>query len=264
MNKKQATTSRKKKYSAPALEKGLDVLELLSTEANGLTISEITKRLDKSVGELFRMLVVLEQRNYIASTPGTDSYSLTLKMFELSHRFPPTKRLNSVSTPILKRLAHKLGQSCHVVICYEGRGRVVVQRDAPATRVLSVRLGANAPLIDTCSGHILLAFSDDDERESMLASDPTGKKKTLTKKCKAHLDEVKERGYESIESSQIQGVRDIGAPIFDHSESIVAALVVPFLAYLDGSHPVDVETARVHLIEAAGEISRGLGYIDEP
>ena len=64
--------SRKKPYSAPALEKGLDVLELLSREDEGLTVSVIAKRLSRSVSELFRMLVVLEQRGYIRVEPDTD------------------------------------------------------------------------------------------------------------------------------------------------------------------------------------------------
>ena len=39
------------KYAAPALEKGLDILELLSTEEAGLSQSEIARRLDRSVSD---------------------------------------------------------------------------------------------------------------------------------------------------------------------------------------------------------------------
>ena len=263
MKKKQTSSTRKKKYSAPALEKGLDVLELLSTETDGLTISEITQRLNKSVGELFRMLVVLEERGYITCLAGTDSYSLTLKMFELSHRFPPTKRLIAISSPILQKLSNSVKQSCHVVVHYDGSGRVVVQQDPPSVRVLSVRLGANVPLIDTCSGHILLAFSDKADRKNMISSSSINNKKNIDKQLQKHLEKVKIDGFESIKSAQIQGVLDIGAPIFDHSGCIVAALVIPFLAYLDDSHPVNAYDARKKLLQAALEISKGLGYVAE-
>src|SRR5690606_2605919 len=47
------------RYSAPALEKGLDVLELLAAEAHGLNLQEIARRLDRSPNELFRMLDVM-------------------------------------------------------------------------------------------------------------------------------------------------------------------------------------------------------------
>ncbi|MFT6044323.1 MAG: DNA-binding IclR family transcriptional regulator [Arenicella sp.] len=260
MEKKELAPSRKKKYSAPALEKGLDILELLALESEGLSIGAITKRLDKSVGELFRMLVVLEQRGYVAVIPGTDSYTLTLKLFELSHHFPPTKRLTSAATPILKRLAFEIEQSCHLVIYYEGRGRVVVQQDSPSERVISVRLGADAPLVNTCSGHVLLAFAEESERDRMLASIPKYHQKPHWTELSDRLERVRNRGYESIESAQIQGVLDIGLPIYDHSGSVVAALVVPFLAYLDGTHPVSADKARERLTLSAHAISSALGH----
>jgi len=53
-----------KKYSAPALEKGLDILELLSEQEIGLTQVEIARSLDRTVGEIFRMLVVLQNRGF--------------------------------------------------------------------------------------------------------------------------------------------------------------------------------------------------------
>ena len=58
MENEKDSKARKKVYSAPALEKGLDLLELLSSEVDGLNITEITTRLDRSGGELFRMLAV--------------------------------------------------------------------------------------------------------------------------------------------------------------------------------------------------------------
>ena len=80
-------------YSAPALEKGLDILELLADSAPGLTQNQIAARLGRSAGELFRMLEVLERRGYLGRSPSDGSYSLTLKLFELAHRQPPVKRL---------------------------------------------------------------------------------------------------------------------------------------------------------------------------
>lgn len=53
---------RPQKYTAPALEKGLDILERLSLSEAGLSLSEIARDLGRSVSEIFRMLVVLQQR----------------------------------------------------------------------------------------------------------------------------------------------------------------------------------------------------------
>ena len=57
------------KYRAPALEKGLDVLELLASAKAPLTLSQISTRLDRSVSELFRMVQVLEARGYVGPAP---------------------------------------------------------------------------------------------------------------------------------------------------------------------------------------------------
>ena len=48
-----------------------------------------------------------------------------------------------------------------------GKGYIVVQQNAPFARVLSVRPCAEAPLFDSCSGHIFLAFAEDADREEM-------------------------------------------------------------------------------------------------
>ncbi len=258
--KKEATEKSRKVYSAPALEKGLDLLELLANEADGLNISEITNKLNKSVGELFRMLVVLEQRGYVEMSSGSDRYRLTLKMFGLSNRFPPIKKLSAFAGPIMQQLSYSIEQSCHLVIYYEGKGHVVVQKEPPSERVFSVRLGAEVPLINTCSGHILLAFSDKATYEAMLKKIPSGHLKADEKSFLKIMDRVKEQGFESIPSSQAQGVRDIGYPVFDANGMIIAVLAVPFLEYLDGSHKVSFTEAQIKIKEAAIEASLKLGY----
>ena len=77
---------KRKQYSAPALEKGLDILEFLAGESEGLNISRLAAELGRSVGEIFRMVAVLEQRGYIRVREGADAYIVTLKLFELAHK----------------------------------------------------------------------------------------------------------------------------------------------------------------------------------
>lgn len=257
-SKKNST--RKREYAAPALEKGLDVLELLSREEQGLTVSGIAQRLGRSVSELFRMLVVLEQRGYIYTPPGSDRFQLTLKLFELAHRFRPIQRLSSVATPIMRELAFRLEQSCHLVIYYEGKGHVVVQQDAPAERILSVRLGAEVPLLDGCSGHLLLAYAGPEIRAAMISKIPKHHRRPRKQEVDEIVARVKGCGNEIMASAQIQGVTDIGYPVFDHTGGCIAALVVPFFLFLDGSHSVDFDMVQPQVGEAANQISRALGW----
>ena len=83
----------KKNYSAPALDKGLDILELLAVSSTGLTQAEIAEHLNKSVNEIYRMLNTLKVRNYLEFDSSTDSYKLSYKLLNLSASFNPTKTL---------------------------------------------------------------------------------------------------------------------------------------------------------------------------
>ena len=254
-------SDKRKSYSAPALSKGLDILELMTSEVEGLSLGRIAEKLGRSRGEIFRMLVVLEQRGYIYLAPGSETYTLTLKIFELAHRHSHVKRLSSVAEPVMRKLARTIGQSCHLVIYFNGRGVVIAQQDSPGERGFNVRLGATAPLPNTCSGHVLLAFIEAERRREMLAEVPSRDRKLLTR---AVVDEIVrrvcERGFEETKSGQVQGVVDIGYPVFDYSGKIAAALVVPFLEHLDGSHQISFHDARRYLETAAETVSTALGY----
>ena len=65
---------------APALDKGLDLIEALAAESGGLSQKQIAERVGRSVGEIFRMLGVLEQRGYVSRDPVTAEYTLTLQL----------------------------------------------------------------------------------------------------------------------------------------------------------------------------------------
>ena len=52
-------------YAVPALEKGLDVLELLAHQRDGLTATQIARELNRTVSEIFRMIICLKRRGYI-------------------------------------------------------------------------------------------------------------------------------------------------------------------------------------------------------
>ena len=258
----EAAKARRQLYRAPALEKGLDVLELLAREPQGLTITELAERLGRTVGELFRMVVVLERRKYIQMTGDSDAFVLTLRMFEMSHRFPPVARLTAAAGPIMKKLARDTGQSCHVVIYYAGQGHVMAQYDPPSDRIYSVRLGAIAPLLDTCSGRVLLAFADDESRQTMLSKIPAPGQKPDPGEIDQIVTRIRDQGREIVPSAQVHGVTDIAFPVFDHGGYVSAALVIPFLDYLDGSHPVSLDQAAEMAETATGEISAALGLLD--
>src|SRR5215472_16483525 len=123
--------SRRVRYAAPALEKGLDILELLAAASDALTHSEIATRLRRSVPEFFRMLVCLEERGYISRMGPDESYQLTLKLFEIVHHHRPLQRLITQARLLVQRVARENGQSCHLAKLNSGEVVIVKQADGP-------------------------------------------------------------------------------------------------------------------------------------
>ncbi|WP_328517746.1 helix-turn-helix domain-containing protein [Devosia algicola] len=76
------------RYRAPALDKGLDIIELLAETDDGLSQAEIAKALGRSPNEIYRMLERLVRRNYVRRTVE-DRYEITLKLFEARARSTP-------------------------------------------------------------------------------------------------------------------------------------------------------------------------------
>ena len=104
------------RYRAPALEKGLEILELLSGQREPLTMAAISERLGRSTSEIFRMLQVLEQKGYIEKSPSGDGYRITNRLFTLGMAQPPVQTLVETALPVMRRLANAIGQSCHLAV----------------------------------------------------------------------------------------------------------------------------------------------------
>lgn len=246
------------KYRAPALSKGLDILELLASSAEGKSQAEISKTLGRTTSEIFRMLVVLRKRGYVQVDDGDDRYSLTTKLFELAHRHPPIRRLTAIAGEAMQKMADRVNQSMHLAILHSGRVLVIAQVDCPDNNITSVRLGAHIPLFDTASGRVLAAWMTPDQRAALLAAaDPADEARRRS--FVEDLQTVAALGYCESPSLTIEGVLNISAPVRDLSGRVVAAVTIPFIRRLSGTSILPATECRAALIEMADAISRQLG-----
>ncbi|MXQ07441.1 helix-turn-helix domain-containing protein [Alphaproteobacteria bacterium GH1-50] len=244
-------------YTAPALEKGLDIIELLSRQEVGLNQSEIARALGRSVGEIFRMLMVLQARGYVAQDPLSDRYALTTFIFEIAHRIPTIGRLTAVAEPLMRELTRKINQSAHLAILGDGGVLVVGQIDAPGNNIMSVRLGARIDTWQASSGRVIIAFRDEETVERLLAEEPLPKGMTKAQ-IREELAGIRASGSEIRDSFVIRGVVNIAAPVIDHSGEAIAALTVPHIERVNDQ--IGFEACKVAVIEAAANISRSLGW----
>jgi DNA-binding IclR family transcriptional regulator len=242
------------RYRAPALDKGLDILELLSETEEGRSQAEIAKALERSPNEIYRMLDRLVRRGYLVRTES-DRYELTLKLFSLAHRHTPMRRLVSQAMPVMRRFARDAGQSCHVTVYDRGEVVVVAQAESPSYWGLAIRVGAHVGLFNTGSGHVLLAFAGDDQRALMMEEHELLPGETIPGALDARLAVIRDRGYEVMESAQTISVTNLAVPILGPNGEAVAALTCPFMQPLDTAAP-DLERALERLIAAGAAITQ--------
>lgn len=239
------------RYRAPALDKGLDIFELLAATEGSLSQAEIAKALSRTPNEIYRMLDRLVRRDYIRRT-REDRYEITLKMFELVHARPPLRRLVNQSIPHLQQVAHDSGQSCHLVVFDRSAAVVVAQVDAPSYWSLAVRVGTRLGLTTTGSGLVFLAFSSPENRALMLK----GAGETLTDDVEARLPRIREDGYAVTASEQIAGVTNLTAPVMGPLGSVMAVITCPYTARLDRPVESDRQNALTLVRAAASHLSQ--------
>lgn len=249
-------------YTAPALEKGLDILELLAGESGGISQTAIAQRLARTTTELFRMLAVLERRGYVMREPD-GGYRLTLRLFELAHQHPPLKRLLTVALPAMQELALSTRQSNHLVVHFARRILVVAQVDSPEPMGFGVRLGAHFPFrLDRASSRVLSAFQPETMQRELIAELIANSARTISAAgVRRQLAEIARKGIYTSPSDTTEGVTDLCAPVFDHSEGAVAALTLPYLRQRDVE--ISVFAARQALLATVRRISLALGAIAE-
>ncbi|HWA14486.1 MAG TPA: IclR family transcriptional regulator [Burkholderiales bacterium] len=260
MSTRKAPPAEEARYSAPALEKGLDILELLAAEPHGLSLQEVARRLERSPNELFRMLDVMVRRGYIARQPDA-SYMLTLRLFELAHLHPPVDRLLDCAMPHMQELARATSHSNHLCVHHDERLVVLARAESPEPMSYSVRAGSHFPFHDDrVSARIITAFQTGSKREQYFR-ELLGEKRPPQARVRdldRRLEDIRRRGYDEGPSDTISGVTDICFPIFDHF-GVVASLNVVYMRHRDTR--VSIPQAREKLRHATGEISRALGWM---
>jgi DNA-binding IclR family transcriptional regulator len=244
------------KYRAPALEKGLDVIELLSREESGLGVAEMARRLDRTVGEIFRMIVVLEARGYIARVSASDRYALTSLLFELAHRTPLLHRLTAVAQPVMRRLTAEINQSAHLAVLNEDKVLVIEQVPSPGNNHVVVRLGATIDIWRASSGRVIVAFMRAEDRRRIVERFPPPDG-TPSAAVEAEFAAIRAAGWEMRESFVVRGVTNISAPIIDRAGQPVAALTVPHVELLHD--PLTPDACCQAVATAARSLSASLG-----
>ena len=249
------------KYRAPALEKGLAIIEYLALQSSAQSQSEIALGLARSPNEIYRMLVSLESRGYIHRDPISSKYSLTLKLYYLSHRHSFVEKLRSSALQPMRQTSATIEQPCHLSVIFNGQLLVVAYSKSPKPIAVKIEEGNLYHILTTASGKILLSTMEDDLRKELLAQDPLYHKFSEAQKLKLEqeLITIKEQGYIHMPSSYAQGIVDFSVPIGFTSSGITASLTVSKLLTLEGDNELSHDQIIQALLLCKREIESNLG-----
>ena len=208
--------------------------------------------MNRSVNEIFRMLSVLIERQYIEFDEDSSNYALSLKTFVLSNQYPPTAQLLKRARPMMEELCAKVSQSCHLSQYYNGELVVIGAQESPYKMGFGVRLGASIDVCSSGSGTVLLAYSSNKKRQDII--EKSNATQDEIDYVLSHMDETAQNGYYVGASPQISGVTNISFPIFGALGDIMAIITVPYMTLNSQTvhhHIEDIENTRLELRNVA-------------
>ena len=248
------------------IERVSRILEMVGQSPQGMSIRDLSSGLSLPKGTIHRLLSSLSYFGYIRQDTETKSYFLGLKLMELNALLDSQLDLRKVAEPILRDLAEKTKQTAHMVIL--DRNEVVyiekIETQQPAGGLkMASRLGSRNPAHSSAVGKALLAYVSEEVLADFLRAKglPRRTANTITDpgSFRDHLKLVRDQGYAIDDEENEQGIRCLGAPIFDGKGRALAAISVSGPVFQMTKKFVQ-DVVRKEVVAAASDISRRLGF----
>jgi DNA-binding IclR family transcriptional regulator len=249
--------------SAPAVERTLSILELLSVTKSGLTLPELSRRLALPKSSTHCLLVTLERRGYLHRNNRTHRYMFGLKLFSLANMALSGVELRENAADFLQSLMQRSRLTVHMALI-EGDEAVLIEKVEPPELVrLATWVGKRLELHCSAVGKCLLAYLPEAEFLRLVRDRglTRSNENTITsiRKLKQQMTQIRNAGYAIEDEEGEMGCRCVGAPVFDHSGNIIAAISVAGTTAQIGSEEFTYFGQLVR--QTASDISEALGFI---
>lgn len=270
-SRKEATEDSTPLYAVPALEKALDVLELLSQAQQSLGLNEIAEALTRSRPELFRVVLCLHSRGYLLRD-ADGRYRLGSRMFEVGSRHIARQALVALAMPALEDLAVASGESCQLSVLDRNRLLVIATAVGSGYLQLELKVGTGIPLYYSVVGLVAIAFGPASgyeeawqRRQEILeqGGDVIEPDIPDVPAWQKRLKAIRRNGGLTAQSAQHPGSRVHATPLLDSIGNLVAMLSLTRLVPARESHQRGATIAAA-FAACAGSISSkyGLGETD--
>ena len=247
-----------------SLDRAFDVLDILARAAGGLGLTEIAEAAGLPRSTTFRLLAVLQQREFARKAEDTSKYRLGPGFIELSSMYLNSLELKTESAPAMKELAAAFGTIVFLA-CRQGDKMVYIDRhDQFASLRKYAIIGQRKPLYCTALGKALMLDMDDGEIGLLLAGEEFksfgphthGDLATLI----GDMSRCRERGWSRDDQEAEPGTNCVAAPIRDYRGRIISAISTSWS--IEIRPELDAEKVAIHVMKAARDISRSMGWMD--
>jgi DNA-binding IclR family transcriptional regulator len=242
--------------------KALDILECLASAERPLSAQEVAQRCSLSRPTAYRHLITLLTRDYVARCEDSRYYQIGPKVLNLSKSFLERLDLPDLAKADMRELSRVSRETVHLAVLDGTEMLYVGKVDGSQSVRMHCVIGTRNPVYCTSLGKAVLAFLPGEERTALLdqitltARTPH----TITDRAvlEKHLELVRAQGF-AIDDMEIEeGIRCVGAPIFDHTGRVIAAISVSGPVYRL-SEPWLQELSEL-VLGASEAISGKLGY----
>ena len=252
-------------YSVPSIDRALTVLELLAQSREGFSLSEISRKLTLPKSSVHLLIGTLEKRGYLQRNALNGKYCFGLKLVSLSRTALENLDLREEAKPALQALMRRTGLTVHMAVLERNEAVIIEKIECPGLLRLATWIGRRLDVNCTGVGKALIAFLSDEEFDQQFRTKGLARhnENTIvsTSKLKRELERVRVLGYALDDEEDEIGFRCIGAPIFNYTKKVVAAISV---AGTTNQIPDDgVPQLAVIVKHAAAGISTQLGYTQE-
>ena len=247
--------------SPGVLDKAIDVLEVLA-EGQHMTAAELAERTGQPRSSVYRLLITLRRRGLVESGPNQSSFRLGVEFLRFGGVVLSRFDVRQAAQPVMERVHATTGETIYLCV-RSGNQSVCIERiDGRFVHLVALQLGGTLPLHVGASSRILLAFQPEQEwqdyleHEELVAFTPN----TVVRPddILASLRRIRKLGFAINDEDVTLGIASCGAPIFDHTGRILAAISVA--GFRDTILGEGHEQIRELIQAAASEISTVLGH----
>lgn len=245
-----------------SVDKALDILDLLSRDGHGLTLTEIARRLRFNESTAHHLLATLRQRGVVAQDPLSKEYRLGYGLVGMVNGFLARTDLYSAGIGPIRELRDISGETAYLTVIQEQIVISVIELIGwkPVQARRSLQPGETG-LHSTASGKVYLAYLPTHRAHAILSTVQLTKYTAATLTNLDELDrelaKIRQRGYALDHQENIPGIMCVAAPILGtHCEYVASASVAA-----PASGPERVAELIPQVVEAATKISRSLGHV---